>query len=96
MKLDNSASNADLPEQEKGDEVNSDNNHVQLNQKAVGIELPQMLPVFGTKKTDVRDGSAHSRPLSEYGNALRMIDQYIGTIYFLHEARVIHPEINRQ
>lgn len=37
--------------------------------------------------TDARDGTATTRPLSELGNAMRLLDAHEGTIHYIHEAK---------
>lgn len=37
--------------------------------------------------TDVRDGTTSTRPLTELGNAERLLDIHEGNVYFVHEAK---------
>ncbi|MBL1263630.1 phage/plasmid primase, P4 family [Methylomicrobium sp. RS1] len=37
--------------------------------------------------TDARDGTPHSRPLTEHGNALRLSDAHEGRIYYVYDAK---------
>lgn len=37
--------------------------------------------------TDARDGTTNTRPLTEHGNALRLLDAHNGNIYYVHDAR---------
>jgi P4 family phage/plasmid primase-like protien len=37
--------------------------------------------------TDVRDGTETTRPLSELGNALRLLDAHGGNIHYIHDAK---------
>ncbi len=37
--------------------------------------------------TDVRDGTANTRPLSELGNATRLLDTHGGNLHYVHDAK---------
>ena len=54
------------------------------------IQLPVVHVAFDTPAlsgTDSRDGTDSTRPLSELGNAARLIDAHGGSIHYVHNAR---------
>ncbi|MEI8574556.1 toprim domain-containing protein [Methylomonas sp. WH-1] len=64
---------------------------------AVRREIEQVFEALPTTKTcfavpalsgtDVRDGTASTRPLSELGNASRLLDAHGGNLHYVHDAK---------
>ncbi|MCQ8128574.1 phage/plasmid primase, P4 family [Methylomonas rivi] len=53
-------------------------------------ELPVVQASFAVpvlSGTDVRDGTASTRPLSELGNATRLLDAHGGNLHYVHDAK---------
>lgn len=53
-------------------------------------ELPAVQAAFtvpALSGTDVRDGTESSRPLSELGNATRLLDAHGGNVHYVHDAK---------
>jgi P4 family phage/plasmid primase-like protien len=54
------------------------------------VQLPAIKATFNAPAlsgTDSRDGTETTRPLSELGNAMRLLDAHIGNIHYVHDAK---------
>lgn len=74
----------DFNDLEQIDGLDAVSNHFEL------MQLPTVQVVFDTpvlSGTDSRDGTDSTRPLSELGNAMRLMDAHGGNVYYVHDAK---------
>jgi P4 family phage/plasmid primase-like protien len=68
-------------------EITKHNRRLYMRKKSLDTSGPGKFSAPVLAGTDARDGTATTRPLSELGNALRLLDTHQGNIHYIREAR---------
>jgi phage/plasmid primase-like uncharacterized protein len=60
----------------------------QIEQALGGLQtIPAAFTAPALSGTDARDGTHNTRPLTELGNAMRLLDAHDGSIHYVHDAK---------